>query len=333
MILVVNTQSNDAQIVHATSFVNEGVWERNHIQDWVRKNPALLGEPLLILTIEFDRFEGSKDRLDALALDKRGNLIIIEFKRTSDGGMADLQAIRYASMVSATRLEQLVPYYVDYLRKYCGEEIDSDFALERMVEFVEDPDFTELSNRPRIMLCAQDFGPELTTSVLWLREFGIDITCIRITPHKTDGTLVVVPTRIIPLTEAEAYMVNVRQKEESRQTEGQTRKELTFPFLLRENIIKAGDTLFLRANLPDYVAFKSGDPTYEAEVTGHTGRSKALRWKKDGKLYSSSALARSIFSSLKPENRRLGGINGSTHWTLSDGRHLWEIDQDLRRKM
>jgi hypothetical protein len=39
------------------------VWERRHVQEWVRKHPEILGEDLLVVSMEFDRFEGSRDRL------------------------------------------------------------------------------------------------------------------------------------------------------------------------------------------------------------------------------------------------------------------------------
>lgn len=43
----------------------------------------MLGEDLLVVSIEFDRFSNSSDRLDVLAMDRSGNLVVIELKRDS----------------------------------------------------------------------------------------------------------------------------------------------------------------------------------------------------------------------------------------------------------
>ena len=50
------------------SFINLNIWERQHIQEWIRESPQILGEELLVVSIEFDRFKNSDNRLDILAL-------------------------------------------------------------------------------------------------------------------------------------------------------------------------------------------------------------------------------------------------------------------------
>ena len=80
-------------LIAAGSFVDLNIWERQHIEEWVRTNPEMLGEDFLIVSIEFDRFSNSNDRLDALAVDRSGNLVVIELKRDPASGYADLQAI------------------------------------------------------------------------------------------------------------------------------------------------------------------------------------------------------------------------------------------------
>ena len=94
MIFVISDTLEKAEKILPETFVGLNIWERTHIEEWVRLNPDILGEDLLILTVEFDRFTQSTDRLDILALDVAGNLVIIELKRDSVSGYADLQAIR-----------------------------------------------------------------------------------------------------------------------------------------------------------------------------------------------------------------------------------------------
>src|SRR5690606_35005432 len=150
------------------SFHGLNIWERKHIQEWLRQAPEILGEELLILSIEFDRFTNSKDRLDILALDREGNIVVVELKRDPFAGYADLQSIRYAAMVSALTIESLLPYYLAYQKKYLRIENPSmEKSLSDIQEFVTNEDFEELSNSPRIILCSEDFSQEITTTVLW----------------------------------------------------------------------------------------------------------------------------------------------------------------------
>ena len=57
---------------------------------------------------EFGQWEDSRRRIDLLGLDKGANLVVIELKRTEDGGHMELQAIRYAAMVSTLTFDKLI---------------------------------------------------------------------------------------------------------------------------------------------------------------------------------------------------------------------------------
>ena len=333
MILVVNTDHSNAHVLKPTRFADENIWERKHIEEWIRKNPQILGEELLVVSIEFDQFDQSGERIDVLAVDGNGNLVVVELKRSSGGGSAELQAIRYAAMVSTMTLSLLAPHYVSYLRKYDNYIISDEEAMQRIRAFVTNPGFEDLTDTPRIILCAQDFGPELTSTVLWLNSFGLDITCVRITPHRDENRLIIVPAVIIPVPEAKSYTVRVREKQERVREVRTDRKEKTFPFLLRNGIVKEGDILYLRNNLPKHMTFKEDDSTYQAEVTGNLKQTEALKWKKDGQLYSSSSLANKILDQFHPGGKVPGGVNGNIYWTNADGISLWDLDGLYRGKM
>lgn len=51
--------------------------------------------------------------------------------------------------------------------------------------------------------------------MLWLRDHGIDITCIKLEPYKIDDKILIKPDIIIPLPEAKDYIVQVEQKKTS----------------------------------------------------------------------------------------------------------------------
>jgi RecB family endonuclease NucS len=91
MVLVIQEQNPEQFAkVEAGNFTQYSIWERAHIQEWIRQAPEVLGEDLLVVSMEFDRFKQSADRLDLLALDRKGNLVVVELKRDGLAGYADL---------------------------------------------------------------------------------------------------------------------------------------------------------------------------------------------------------------------------------------------------
>ena len=73
----IDRASNEIVQLKECLFNELGFRERDHLQEWIAKNPETLGEELLIIQKEFDGFSETNERLDLLALDKSGNLVII----------------------------------------------------------------------------------------------------------------------------------------------------------------------------------------------------------------------------------------------------------------
>ncbi|HYJ79008.1 MAG TPA: hypothetical protein VEW03_05380 [Longimicrobiaceae bacterium] len=174
--------------------------------------PRLLGEDLFIITSEFSQFDRTSERLDILAVDARGKLVLVELKRSAVGTHAELQALRYAAYCSNLSLEDIADLHAEYLRRR-GEDASASDALQRMREFVQEPTFEALDNKPRIILAAEEFPPEITATVMWLRSFELDLTCVRLRPHLVGEHLVLDSSVLIPLPEARAFMMGRERKE------------------------------------------------------------------------------------------------------------------------
>jgi hypothetical protein len=329
MIFAVNKSLDEVEKIEEGSFVELNIWERQHIEEWVRTNPEILGEELLIVSSEFDRFVGSSDRLDVLAVDRSGNLVVIELKRDPFAGYADLQAVRYAAMVSSMTIDGLVPHYVSYRKRYYEEKLSDEEARTQIVEFVETDSFEELSNQPRIILCSEGFSQEITTTVLWLRQSGIDVSCVVVTPYQVEGRVIVVPKKIIPLAEATQYSVGIQRKEEEQQKKKRQVRRRTLPLLLEHDIIKKDDRIFLSNGLPAYMTYDADDLTFHATITGKLGQSNSVRWDMDGQEYSISSLTWQIFKSHHPEGKDPGGVNGNWHWVNESGVSLWSLAEEF----
>lgn len=332
MILAVKNGLSSFEKIDSTSFVELNIWERQHVQEWIRQAPEILGEQLLIVSIEFDRFVGSHDRLDVLAIDRQGNLVVIELKRDAYAGYADLQAIRYAAMVSSMTIDNLLPYYINYQKKYL--KIDSpskEKSRTDIEEFVNQESFEELSSKPRIILCSENFSQEITTTVLWLNQSGLDISCIRITPHKIGEQVVIVPNKIIPLQEAKQYLIDIQKKEELQEKRTGSRPR-TMKILIENKLLNDGDKIYLKNGLPKYMKFEKDNPYYTATITGKLGQSNAIKWDYDNNEYAISALTWMLFKDNQPEKKDPGGVNGNWHWVNNKGKNLWELAEEFLAK-
>lgn len=329
MIFSISNGLDNVRKITKSSFTDLNIWERQHIEEWVRTNPVMLGEDLLVVSTEFDRFTNSNDRLDILALDRFGNLVVIELKRDPTAGYADLQALRYAAMVSSMTIEVLIPYYRSYREKYDKKALSETEAKKQLVEFVESESFSELSNKPRIILCSEGFSQEMTTTVLWLRDSKIDIRCVKITPYQVDEQIIVVPKVVIPLEEAGQYLIDIKRKEEEREQSGRKNRPPTITILLDNHLVQEGDVIFfLKSALPDSIKYDKGDPTFRATITGKRGQSDAVKWEEDGEEYSITGVTRKILKDLHPENKEPGSFNGSWYWVNDDGKQLGAIAEE-----
>lgn len=194
-----------------TSFSNERIDEARDLQKFIINSIETVEKNLFVLSSEFGDWEDSKRRIDILCLDKDANLVVIELKRTEDGGHMELQSIRYAAMVANMTFEKAVKAYQHYIEK---NKLEIENPQETILNFLEWDDVNEeaFANDVRIILVSANFSKEITTSVLWLLERDIDIKCIRIKPQKDGSNLYFDIQQIIPLPEATDYQVKLREK-------------------------------------------------------------------------------------------------------------------------
>jgi len=198
------------QPLSVTTFEANGVRERGDLQRLLLNQIDVIAPDVLVLGEEFGNWEDSSRRIDLLGIDREANLVVIELKRTGDGGHMELQAIRYAAMVASMTFDQAVEVHGRHLQR-AGSDADPREAILRFLEW-EAPDEDRFGQDVRILLVSADFSRELTTAVLWLNERDLNICCIRMRPY-TDGTRLLVDVQqVLPLPEAADYLVRVREK-------------------------------------------------------------------------------------------------------------------------
>lgn len=197
--------------VESTSFQAEGIQERADLQRLLRASISVIDESLMVIAEEFGNWEDSRRRIDLLCLDQDANLVVVEIKRTEDGGHMDLQSIRYAAMISSMTFPNAVEAHAQYLK---ANDKDAVNAEDEILQFLgwEEPDEDNFGNDVRILLVSAEFSKEITSSVLWLNERDLDIRCIRIKPYKLNNQLLLDVQQIVPLPEASDYQTRIKEK-------------------------------------------------------------------------------------------------------------------------
>jgi len=225
--LLVDLDSNDVSRMEEMPLASAGLKERQDLQRWITEHPDLVATGLLLITTEFDRWEirdqKVADRLDALFLDTAGAPVVAELKRDRATDTVELQALKYAAYCSQLTLDELAEEYAG------GRDLSLEEARQHLVDHA--PGLEDGGPRSvKIRLIAGSFGPAVTSVVLWLREYGVDIGCIEVSARRVIGAnqAVISARQLLPLPEAEDYLVRRRRKEQEEEKAREAPAEWTW---------------------------------------------------------------------------------------------------------
>ena len=220
----INKEGNSIEQIKEVSFKSLGFKEREHLQEWIAKNPTCLNEEILIIQKEFNGFNDTKERLDLLALDKQGNLIIIENKLDDSGKDVTWQVLKYASYCSNLNSTQILNIFDSYL-KSTG---NSETAEEILVEFFGNEDYEATLNNgdsQRIIMVSANFRKEVTSTVLWLMNYGLRIQCFKTTPYQMGDSMFLNFEQILPMQEMEEMIIGMANKNRDTIKHQEVKKE------------------------------------------------------------------------------------------------------------
>ena len=304
----VNLSENRLVRLEKRRFDNLNLQERPHLQEWLVQTPEALGEDLLVIQKEFDGFADTRERLDLLALDKEGRLVVIENKLDDSGRDVVWQALKYVAYCSSLKKSELVEIYQKYLDRWSNGES----AVPNLCEFleVEDLDDTLLNagNEQRLILVAANFRKEVTATVLWLIGHGVRAQCFRVLPYSLGEELLIDLQQIIPTPEAADYMIGMAAKEsEEKSAQGtlNRRQEMRRAFWT-----KTLDALRSR-NVARYANISPSKDHWLTAATGVSGCGFNLIFLKSEarvELYLARAEAHEnkwIFDQLEPQRKEI----------------------------
>lgn len=221
---IINKDSNKLVKIEKRTFKSLGLDERHNLQEWIAKEPSSLGEELLIIQKEFDGFADTRERLDLLAIDKNGNLVIIENKLDDSGRDVTWQAIKYASYCSGLSKGDVIEIY----QRYLNDQNIHESAEDSLSDFFDNRDLKDVDinvgNGQRIFFVAANFRKEVTSSVMWLLNSGLKMKCFKITPYEYGGKVLLDFDQIIPVKDAEDYTISIAKKAQDENKSGEEKQ-------------------------------------------------------------------------------------------------------------
>ena len=289
-------------------FSDLNLHERDHLQEWLVQMPEALGEDLLIIQKEFDGFKDTRERLDVLALDKEGRLVVVENKLDDSGRDVVWQVLKYVAYCSTLKKAEIVDIYQKYLDRW-HKGANAATGLCEFLE-VDDLDDTVLNagNEQRMMLVAANFRKEVTSTVLWLIGHGIRAQCFRVVPYGFGQELLIDLQQIIPTPEAADYMIGMAAKESEEKSVHGTQRH-------RHEVRRAFWTKTLEklraANVSRYENISPSKDHWLASATGVSGCGYNLIFSKNEarvELYlqrRQAAENKWIFDQLKREKQKI----------------------------
>ena len=326
-------ESGKAFAATPITLVEAGLKEREDLQEWILEHPVILGDDIMIVTFEFDRWltsggQSQADRLDVLGIDSSGHLLVVELKRDKAPDTVEMQALKYAAMASRFTPETLASQHARFLTNRGTPTSDSE-ALELLAAHVSELSIENL-REPRLLLMARDFPPTVTATCVWLAERGLDITLLRFQAYKTEGQVLLTTSQLYPVPDVEDFMISPRQAEvkQSGEVKQKTQDVGAVRRLVDNSVIADGTEFILtlgpgvNAEMRDTIRMWLEDAETKRKSTWANDTSKPLTWAFDGQRYSPSGLARHIIEAATGVDR---SVQGTQWWMDSDGHTLVDL--------
>jgi len=257
------------------------------LEAWLIEHPNLAGEPLLVLGSQLAEFAEDQDRLDVLAVDDTGELVLIELKVDESFRVTDLQALAYAGAYASMPTSHLAGVLRKHLERHGEPEASMESAKERIASFLGVDEFEEWepSQKVRIKLLAPGFPKRVLKTVKWLGDvYGMPIEAIEIKLFEdASGSYHLTVERRLPIPGDDAFDLTVRESEARKQTRNitQSRRPDVLRALLDHGDLRDSQRLYLhpRALLPEMREAYDADSLFFQVVLDASGGAVRFRWR------------------------------------------------------
>lgn len=265
---------NTASLIEKTTFSQLGKYESD-IEEILRKNMDMVcdsdEESMLLVGQQVKNAE--LGRSDLIAIDKFGNLVLIEIKRDKkdiEGRKEafEFQAIRYAaSCATIDSVDKLIqnvysPYIEKHKTEFTDEDISSsEIAEEELNKFFIKNNISSFNEKQRIILVASEFDKQTLSAVAWLNKSKVDISCYQICPYKIENNILLDMKKVLPTVSHEDFYVDIISTNSiTKNIRGNiTRRTLPkIDTLLKWHIVEPGDVLVAKDTSEEAVLNEDG---------------------------------------------------------------------------
>lgn len=308
-------------LLEMTTFSQLNMQEKD-IEEILRKNIEMLcdedSESMLIVGQQV-RNEAN-GRLDLTAVDKDGDLVLIEIKRDKADIVNrtepfEVQAIRYAaSCATINSTDELIQdFFAPYVEHHKAEfqpqsNLTSiEIAKRKLDEFFDRNEITTFNTHQKIILVASEFDAQTLSAAAWLSDNHVDISCYQLCPFQIDEQILIDVKKLLPV---ENYYVsmqrpdgtgNVNKKGGAR---GDTRRSLPkIDEMLTWGVVKAGDIILAKGTEKEAILREDGQVEVQNEVLS------LQQWLKE--IYGWASVQTYAFAVLKREGKTLGEIRAN----------------------
>lgn len=172
-----------------TSLAQEGRTETLDLEEWLASDPSIIRPGLKVIGRQILTQSGP---LDLLAIDRSGNLVVIELKRDQLPREALAQAIDYASDVASWGIDKIG----EICAKHTGEILEDVLS-----ETFPDADLEQLviNETQRVILVGFAIEPRLERMIEWLSNgYGVNVNAVSLKYIRTSaGNEVLTRTAVI----------------------------------------------------------------------------------------------------------------------------------------
>jgi len=156
--------------------------EESVLERWLESNPDGIVEDGKLLMIGRQVTTNLGSIIDLLAIDRQGDVVVLELKRDRTPRETLTQALEYASFVEGLDWEQIE----DILRSYLGEVVNLAEYHRQYFELGAD-EAVSFNKDQRIVIVGQTITDEIRQTSTFLRKKGLRVSCVEFSLFEAGG--------------------------------------------------------------------------------------------------------------------------------------------------